>query len=119
MTESTQRQKILWILGTFVVLFYALIPVLWIISLSLKDPTTIGDQRFLPSKWTTDNYSAVFSGGLGFNHAIVNSIGIATITTLIALVFASMAAYAITRLEFTGKTGTPPGGLAMSMLPEL
>ena len=27
MTESTQRQKVLWIIGTIVVLFYALIPV--------------------------------------------------------------------------------------------
>ena len=100
MTESTQRQKILWILGTILVLFYALIPVLWIISLSLKDPTTIGDQKFFPTKWTWDNYDAVFSGGLGFNHALFNSIGIAMITTLIALVFASMAAYAFAWIKF-------------------
>src|SRR3954447_6603224 len=119
MTESTPRQKVLWIIGTFVVLFYALIPVLWIISLSLKDPTTIGDQRFLPSKWTFSNYDAVFSGGLGFNHALVNSIGIAMITTLIALVFASMAAYAITRLEFPGKTLILAGALAISMFPAI
>jgi trehalose/maltose transport system permease protein len=119
MTESTQRQKILWIVGTIVVLFYALIPVAWIISLSLKDPTTIGDQRFLPSKWTFDNYNAVFSGGLGFNHALINSIGIAMITTLIALVFASMAAYAITRLEFPGKTLILAGALAISMFPAI
>ena len=119
MTESTQRQKILWILGTILVLFYALIPVLWIISLSLKDPTTIGDQKFFPTKWTWDNYDAVFSGGLGFNHALFNSIGIAMITTLIALVFASMAAYAITRLEFPGKTAILAGALAISMFPAI
>ncbi|MDA0165263.1 carbohydrate ABC transporter permease [Solirubrobacter ginsenosidimutans] len=119
MTESTPRQKFLWIIGTFVVLFYALIPVLWIISLSLKDPTTIGDQKFFPTKWTTDNYNAVFSGGLGFNHALFNSIGIAMITTLIALVFASMAAYAITRLEFPGKTLILAGALAISMFPAI
>src|ERR1700709_335601 len=119
MTESTQRQKILWIVGTIVVLFYALIPVAWIISLSLKDPTTIGDQRCLPSNWTFDNYDAVFSGGLGFNHALINSIGIAMITTLIALVFASMAAYAITRLDFPGKTLILAGALAVSMFPAI
>jgi len=119
MTESTQRQKVLWGIGTFVVLFYALIPVVWIVSLSLKDPTTIGDQRFLPSKWTTDNYSAVFEGGLGFNHALINSIGIAMITTLIALTFASMAAYAITRLQFPGKTAILLGALAISMFPAI
>jgi len=119
MTESTQRQKILWVIGTFVVLFYALVPVAWIISLSLKDPTTIGDQKFLPTKTTWDNYSAVFQGGLGFNHALVNSIGIALITTLIALVFASMAAYAITRLDFPGKTLILAGALAVSMFPAI
>ena len=119
MTESTQRQKILWVIGTFVVLFYALVPVAWIVSLSLKDPTTIGDQKFLPTKTTWDNYSAVFQGGLGFNHALVNSIGIALITTLIALVFASMAAYAITRLEFPGKTLILAGALAVSMFPAI
>ncbi|HEY6890034.1 MAG TPA: carbohydrate ABC transporter permease [Solirubrobacter sp.] len=119
MTESSPKQKFLWAVGTFVVLFYALIPVLWIISLSLKDPTTIGDQKFFPTKWTTDNYNAVFSGGLGFNHALVNSIGIAMITTLIALVFASMAAYAITRLEFPGKTLILAGALAISMFPAI
>src|SRR3954453_13120125 len=104
MTESTPRQKVLWIIGPFVVVFYALIPVAWIISLSLKDPTTIGDERFLQSKWTFDNHDAVVSGGLGFNKGLINPLGLAMIPTLIALAFASRAAYAIPRLEFPGKT---------------
>src|SRR3954462_4226085 len=119
MTESTPRQKFLWVIGTFVVLFYALVPVAWIVSLSLKDPTTIGDQKFFPSKTTWDNYSAVFQGGLGFNHALVNSIGIAMITTLLALTFASMAASATPRLDFPGKTLILAGSLAVSMFPAI
>jgi len=78
MTEYNRNQKILWAIGTVVVLLYALTPVAWIVSLSFKDPTTIGDQKFLPTtKFTWDNYSAVFQKGLGFNHALINSIGIA------------------------------------------
>src|SRR5690349_20141661 len=119
MTESSRNQKILWVIGTIVVLVYALTPVAWIISLSFKDPTTIGDQKFLPTKTTWDNYSAVFQGGLGFNHALVNSIGIAMITTLLALAFAAMAAYAITRLDFPGKTLILAGALAVSMFPAI
>src|SRR6478736_4831387 len=119
MTESTPREKILWSIGTVVVLLYALTPVAWIISLSLKAPETIGDGKFLPSEITTKNYSAVFAEGLGFNHALFNSIGIAMITTLIALVFASMAAYAITRLDFPGKTAILAGALAISMFPAI
>src|SRR3954447_21064378 len=119
MTESTRNQKFLWVLGTVVVLVYALTPVVWIMSLSFKDPTTIGDQKFLPSTWTTDNYSAVFQKGLGFNHALINSIGIALITTVLALALAAMAAYAITRLDFPGKTAILAGSLAVSMFPAI
>ena len=119
MTESTPREKILWSIGTVVVLLYALTPVAWIISLSLKAPETIADGKFLPTDVTTKNYSAVFATGLGFSHALFNSIGIALITTIIALVFASMAAYAITRLDFPGKTLILAGALAVSMFPAI
>ncbi|RKQ86578.1 carbohydrate ABC transporter membrane protein 2 (CUT1 family) [Solirubrobacter pauli] len=119
MDQYTRNQKILWAIGTVVVLFYALIPVAWILSPSLKTPETIGDQSFFPSDVTFDNYSAVFEEGLGFNRALLNSIGIALITTVLALAFASMAAYAITRLEFPGKTLILAGALAVSMFPAI
>jgi multiple sugar transport system permease protein len=100
------------------VLFYALIPVMWIISLSLKTPESIGDGRFLPSHWTLNNYHAVFNTPF-FTSALRNSIGIALIATLIALAFASMAAYAITRLDFPGKSAILAGALAISMFPAI
>jgi multiple sugar transport system permease protein len=116
--DHTPREKTLWTLATIAVLTYALIPVIWIISLSLKTPETIGDGRFVPSDWTLDNYDSVFSTGF-FTSAMRNSIGIAIISTLIALVFASMAAYAITRLDFPGKTLILAGALAISMFPAI
>jgi multiple sugar transport system permease protein len=116
--QHTPREKSLWGIAVLVVLVYALIPVIWIISLSLKDPSTIGDGRFLPQKWTLDNYDTVFSTGF-FNSALRNSIGIALITTLVALAFASTAAYAITRLDFPGKSAILAGALAVSMFPAI
>jgi multiple sugar transport system permease protein len=116
--EHTPREKTLWAIGTVVVLVYALIPVIWIISLSLKDPTTIGDGKFIPTKFTLDNYDSVFSTGF-FNAALRNSIGIALIATVLALIFASMAAYAITRLDFPGKALILAGALAISMFPPI
>lgn len=118
MEDETPRRKVLWGIGVVVVLVYALIPVVWIISLSLKTPETIGDGRFLPSEWTLHNYSDVFSTGF-FTSALRNSIGIALIATLISLAFASMAAYAITRLEFPGKTAILAGALAVTMFPPI
>jgi multiple sugar transport system permease protein len=118
MEEETAKRKVLWTVAILGVLVYALIPVIWIISLSLKTPETIGDGRFLPSEWTLHNYSDVFSTGF-FTSALRNSIGIALIATLIALAFASMAAYAITRLDFPGKTAILAGALAISMFPAI
>jgi multiple sugar transport system permease protein len=115
--QSTQR-KLLWGGAIILILVYALIPVVWILSLSFKSPATIGDGRFLPSEWTWDNYDTVFSTGF-FNAALRNSIGIALITTLLALAFASMAAYAITRLDFPGKNIILAGALAVSMFPQI
>jgi multiple sugar transport system permease protein len=116
--EHTPREKTLWTLATIAVLAYALIPVIWIMSLSLKTPETIGDGRFIPSEWTLDNYDSVFNTGF-FTSALRNSIGIALITTLIALAFASMTAYAITRLDFPGKAVILAGALAISMFPQI
>jgi multiple sugar transport system permease protein len=118
MEDTTPRRKMLWALAVFAVLVYALIPVIWILSLSLKTPETIGDGRFLPSQWTLNNYSDVFNTGF-FTAALRNSIGIALIATLIALAFASMAAYAITRLDFPGKSALLGGALAISMFPAI
>ena len=57
----------------------------------------------------------MFQGGLGFTHALINSIGIALITTVLALALSSMAAYAITRLDFPGKTAILAASLAVSI----
>src|SRR5215203_2802037 len=116
--QHSPREKTLWALATVLVLVYALIPVIWILSLSLKTPETIGDGKFLPQEWTFDNYDSVFSTGF-FNAALRNSIGIALIATILALIFASMAAYAITRLDFKGKSLILAGALAISMFPPI
>jgi multiple sugar transport system permease protein len=118
MEENTPTRKTLWGFAVVGVLVYALIPVIWIISLSLKTPESIGDGSFLPSHWTLNNYSTAFKTTF-FTTALRNSIGIALIATVIALVFASMAAYAITRLDFPGKTAILAGALAISMFPAI
>ena len=79
-----------------VLLLPALFVFFWMISLSLKKSSTIGtDTSFFPSDPTLDNYSALFNSGSDFSRALVNSFGIAAIATLIAIVLAAMAAYAL------------------------
>jgi len=116
--SSSGREKLMWGVCNAVIIVCALIPVLWIASLSFKDPSTIGDKSFFPSKWSTANYSGIFDTS-EFTDALRNSIGIALITTVIAVTLACMAAYAIARLNFPGKFVILSGALAIAMFPPI
>jgi multiple sugar transport system permease protein len=115
--QHTARERVLWTIGILVVLLYALIPVAWITSLSFKTPDEVADRKFY-SGFSLDNYDVVFSDDT-FIAALINSIGIAGIATLISIVLAAMAAYATSRLDFTGKTLILSGALAVAMFPPI
>jgi multiple sugar transport system permease protein len=114
----TPREIAGWSIAIVLVLFYALIPVIWIASLSLKPADQLADKRFIPKDISWDNYDTIFSTN-EFTRALVNSIGIAAISTLIAIVLASMAAYALSRLDFAGKAVILSGSLAVAMFPAI
>ncbi len=116
------REYAYWSIGMLIVLLFALIPVIWIISLSLKPPEAIADQKFLTTDISFENYEALFTGGIDespFIKPLINSILIAMITTAIAIVLAAFCAYAIARLEFPGKTLILAGALAIAMFPAI
>ena len=103
MAAITPRQRTGWATANFVVIALALIPVLWLVSLSFKTPTAVLDPSFIPSQWTWGNYHGILTSSQ-FLRPLLNSIGIGLISTLIAVVLASMAAYAVARLRFPGKS---------------
>jgi multiple sugar transport system permease protein len=112
----------LWTIGIVLVLLFALIPVVWLLSISLKPPADVADGRFIPSTVSLDNYKTLFEGGIDdspFLKPLINSIAIALITTVIAIVLASFTAYAIARLEFPGKRLILAGALAIAMFPPI
>jgi multiple sugar transport system permease protein len=115
--QHTARERTLWTIGILVVLLYALIPVAWIASLSFKTPEEVADKKFF-SGFSLDNYDVVFSDDT-FIAALINSIGIAGIATLISIVLAAMTAYATSRLNFTGKALILSGALAVAMFPPI
>jgi multiple sugar transport system permease protein len=120
MSRYTSRQKVAWTIAILVVVLYALIPIAWLVSLSLKSASTIGtDTGFLPATPTLDNYSALFKGGSEFGSALGNSLICAGVATLIAIVLAAMAAYALARLDFAGKALILSGSLAIAMFPPI
>ncbi|MGU3497336.1 carbohydrate ABC transporter permease [Mycobacterium sp. C31M] len=107
-----------WAVVNVIVVLYALIPVLWILSLSLKPTSSVKDGKFIPAEITFDNYKAIFQGNM-FTSALINSIGIGLITTLIAVTIGGMAAYAIARLAFPGKKLLVGVALLIAMFPQI
>ena len=112
------RRAAAWVTVDAMVLVYALLPVLWILSLSLKPTSTVKDGKLIPSSLTFDNYRGIFRGNF-FSSALINSVGIGVTTTVIAVVIGAMAAYAVARLEFPGKRLLIGVVLLISMFPAI
>ncbi|MCI2417739.1 carbohydrate ABC transporter permease [Saccharopolyspora sp. K220] len=115
---ETPARKAKWTVLNIVVVVYALLPVMWILSLSFKSADTLSDGNLIPREWTLENYAAIFQT-TEFTRALLNSIGIALIATAIAVVLGTMAAYAIARLEFPGKRLLVGASLLIAMFPQV
>ncbi len=120
--ERGTREYALWSIAIALVLIFALVPVVWIMALSLKTPASVADGRFLPAHWTLDNYKGLFDGGISnspFLKPLINSIVIALISTVVAIALAASAAYAIARLDFPGKGLILGVALAIAIFPTI
>jgi multiple sugar transport system permease protein len=104
--------------GFLFILVWCLLPVVWIISLSFKGPeeTGVGSPQFLPKEPTLQNYTDIFNNS-DFKDSLINSFGIAAISTTLSVILATLAAYAIARLEFKGKRLVLSLALAIAMFP--
>jgi len=116
--STTPRQRFGWGFANLVVIVLALIPVLWLVSLSFKTPAAVLDPSFIPAQWTWGNYSEILKTSQ-FIRPLINSIGIGLIATFIAVVLASMAAYAVARLRFPGKGVLIGFALLIAMFPQI
>ncbi|QKG19491.1 carbohydrate ABC transporter permease [Actinomadura verrucosospora] len=107
-----------WSLVNLLVVLYALVPVVWIASLSFKDPSTLSNGSFFPTKWTLRNYRGIFDNA-DFVRGLGNSIGIGIVSTLVAIAIGTMAAYAVARLDFPGKPLVLGLSLLIAMFPQI
>ncbi|SRR6266511_3524377 len=114
----TTRQKSGWAVANTIAILYALFPLWWIVALSFKTPAALTNGSLIPSQWTFTNYRGIFQNN-DFVRALINSIGIALIATFLAVVLGTMAAYAIARLRFPGKTVLIGVSLLVAMFPQI
>ncbi|MCM3597098.1 carbohydrate ABC transporter permease [Metabacillus idriensis] len=83
-----------------VVAIFQIFPVLWLFLFSLKSNQDIFSKSpfALPSEFRWENYAKVWEGGIG--GYFWNSIWITGVAILLTVLFASMATFVITRMEW-------------------
>lgn len=116
--KQTNMDRLFWGFGVVISVAYALIPVAWILSLSLKPAADLNDNRFFPRVVSFDHYRAIFQD-IQFPAALWNSVGIATLSSLLAVTLGMFAAYAIVRLEFPGRRLVLGAALSIAIFPPI
>lgn len=98
---EAKLHPVVWVF-VIAVMGFSLIPFYWLVNTSLKQGVSLSKGELFPSQPTLENYLAVFQNP-EFLLALRNSVIIAVVTTTVALVFASFAAYALARLKMRRK----------------
>ncbi|MGW1267081.1 carbohydrate ABC transporter permease [Streptomyces sp. NPDC002491] len=117
MTSTVKWRTWLLYLGVAGVVAYCLAPFYWMLVSSLRSSSDIFDTSLLPISVSFENYRAVFSPSQGFGRALLNSLIVSGITTVLALLLATFTAYAMARLEFRFKRLILTLIIATSMFP--
>lgn len=95
-----------------------MLPILIIVFTAFKPVSEVNayPPTLLPSAWTLDNFTRIFTE-LPFARLILNSFVFAGGVTAFALVFDSLAAYALARLDFRGSKVLLIAIIASLMIP--
>jgi multiple sugar transport system permease protein len=95
------KPLLLWTAVVLIVIF-CLFPFYWLINVSLKTGAALSESDLLPPSPTLENYDSIFKND-NFTSALKNSVIITVVTTVLALIVGSFAAYALARLRFPRK----------------
>ena len=121
-TRSQQRErwgKIGRYVAVIIVVFIALAPLYWTFVTSIKNGIEINASppTLVPHSFALNNYRAIFLESNYFLPDLKNSVIIAVITTILALLFGSLCAYALARTKFRGKFLVLAVVLSVNMFP--
>jgi len=107
-------------------IFFAIFPVLWIISASFSGTQSLSTQTLIPERASLINYQRLFGldpnykfGDLIYQKWVFNSVKVASISTILSLSLTTMAAYAFSRMRFAGRITMLKGILLIQVFPNL
>ncbi len=92
----------------FILIFFAIIfvgPFLWLLSTAVKSPAEnifSYPPKLIPEQFTLSNFTEVWNA-IPLGRYFINSIIVAVISIVLNLIFSSLAAYPLARINFKGK----------------
>jgi len=118
MTKALYKKIII----TIIMLFFSVImivPFLWMISASFKTPAEVFQYpiKWIPAHFMWDHHIKVWTGANSFGHYYLNSLKVALISTVGAVLLSALAAYGFSRIEFKGRNAMFMIYLSMMMVP--
>lgn len=105
-------------LGVVAIVIFFLAPILWqlLTSVKLNEDISAIPNVYFPRRITTSHYTELFARR-PFLTYIFNSALVASISTILCLVFGATAAYALTRMNLPGKNLILTGILIVTLFP--
>jgi multiple sugar transport system permease protein len=117
MYQSAARRSAL-MLCAIVLLIWTLLPLVWLMLVAILPGVELGNQPPIIdlTHASIDRFGTLLADDR-FGQAMLNSLLAAGGTTIVTVVIASLAAYAISRLEMRGRNAILGGTLATQMVP--
>lgn len=105
MKQRKRRSIIIrWIVAVILILF-AIFPVIFTLSASFNPSDSLATQTLIPRNASLDNYRELLTNPVfPYWRWYLNSLKISLISTVLSVTITTLAAYAFSRLRFTGRT---------------
>ncbi len=112
-----------WLTVTFIII---MVPILWMVSAAFTNTRNLNAVPIIPNpaRWSLANYEWIFtySGSTGqmlpdYPRAFLVSLGIASLSTVLTVIFSSLVGFSFSRYRFKGKKGVLLSMLGLQMFP--
>ena len=114
--RRTRAGKIGVYVGIIAIVVYCLAPFYWMVVSSFRRSSDLFSNSIIPHPFSLDGYRDAFNSG-GLVRALLNSVIVAGVTTVLGLLIAIATAYACARLHFRFKNPVMAIIIATSMFP--
>jgi len=117
MRSSPLLELVRWVVLTAALLF-VLVPAIWIVSAAFSTSGGLSTGRLIPTHASLDNFERVFTDPINpFVMWTLNSLKVAAITSVLAVLITAFSAYGFSRFRFLFRRGLLLGVLLIQVFP--